>query len=55
MTIREFFRKLGSPILWGNFLAMAIVTAGLVSDYLHGATGYIDLFSHTVPSVMMNI
>lgn len=40
MTIREFFRKLGSPILWGNFLAMAIVAAGLVFGTLFALDRY---------------
>ncbi len=40
MTIRNFFKKLGSPILWGNFLAMAILAAGLVAGTLYALDRY---------------
>ncbi len=40
MTIREFFKKLGSPILWGNFLAMAVLGIGLVFGTLYALDRY---------------
>lgn len=40
MTLREFFKKLGSPILWGNFLAMALLAVGVVFGALYGLDRY---------------
>lgn len=40
MTIRDFFKKLGSPILWGNFLAMAILAVALVAGTLYALDRY---------------
>ena len=52
MTIREFFKKLSAPILWGNFLAMALVAVALVAGILIA----LDRYTHhgekvTVPDL----
>ncbi len=52
MMIKTFFRKLFSPIIWGNLLAMLIVAMGL----LYGVKLWLDDYTHhgqtvEVPSV----
>lgn len=40
MTLHEFFKKLCSPILWGNFLAMALLAVGVAFGTLYGLDRY---------------
>ena len=49
MSLKDFFRKLSGPVIWGNLLAMALVMVAIVA----GLWFFLEQYTHHGEKVLV--